>query len=396
MKDVVIVSAKRTAIGSYLGAFKNVSPIDLGVTAVKAALEAANVKPEQVDNLIFGHVLSAGLGQNPARQIAIHAGMPEEMPSNIVSMVCGSGLKAIMDAVLQIQTGEADIVVAGGTESMSTAAHVLSGLRDGIKMGDSALTDTVLRDGLIDAFGDMHMGITAENLAEKFNIPREEQDKFAVASQNRAEAAIKSGRFIDEIAPFTISNRRGNTIVDTDEFPRFGSTIETISKPRPAFKNNGTVTAANASGLNDGAAALVLMSKEKAKKLGLIPLVTILAQGAAGVDPEIMGFGPVPATQKALKKAGLAIKDLNLIEANEAFASQALSVIKALKLDPEITNVNGGAIAMGHPIGCSGARILVTLVHEMKKRNDRYGLATLCIGGGQGAALIVENEAANA
>ncbi len=396
MKDVVIVSAKRTATGAYLGAFANVSPIDLGVTAVKAALEAANVKPEQVDNLIFGHVLTAGWGQNPARQIAKHSGMRDETTSNVVSMVCGSGLKAVMDAVLQIQTNEADIVVAGGTESMSTSAHVLSGLRTGIKMGHSQMTDSMLSDGLTDAFGNFHMGITAENLADKYEISRAEQDQYAVQSQNRAEVAITSGRFVDEIAPFTISSRRGDTVVDTDEFPRFGSTIVSISKPRPAFKKDGTVTAANASGLNDGASAVVLMSKDKALELGLTPLVTILAQGAAGVDPDIMGYGPVPATQKALKKAGLTISDLNLIEANEAFASQALTVIKNLDLDPAITNVNGGAIALGHPVGASGARILVTLIHELTKRNERYGLATLCIGGGQGVALVVENEAANA
>jgi acetyl-CoA C-acetyltransferase len=392
MKSVVIVSAKRTAIGSYLGAFTNASPIDLGVTVVKAALEAANVKPEQVDNLIFGNVLSAGLGQNPARQIAKFSGIPDEATANVVSMVCGSGLKAVMDAILQIQTGESEIVVAGGTESMSNAAHILGSHRTGVKMGHSQLTDIMLNDGLIDAFGAFHMGITAENLAEKYNISREQQDTYALQSQMRAEAAITSGRFKDEIAPHTISTRRGDTIVDTDEFPRFGSTIESISKPRPAFKKGGTVTAANASGLNDGAAAMVLMSKEKAAELGLTPMVTILSQGAAGVDPKVMGYGPVPATKKALKKAGLTISDLNLIEANEAFASQALSVIKNLDLDPEITNVNGGAIAMGHPIGASGARILVTLLHELTKQKERYGLATLCIGGGQGVAIIVENE----
>lgn len=392
MKDVVIVSAKRTAIGSYLGVFTDVSPIDLGVTAVKAALEAANVKPEQVDNLIFGNVFSAGLGQNPARQIAKFSGIPDQATANIVSMVCGSGLKAVMDAVLQIQTGESEIVVAGGTESMSNAVYTLGSHRTGAKMGNSQLTDIVLNDGLIDAFGGFHMGITAENLAEKYNLSREEQDTYALQSQNRAETAITSGRFKDEIAPHTISTRRGDTIVDTDEFPRFGATLKGISKPRPAFKKDGTVTAANASGLNDGAAAVVLMSKEKAIELGLTPMVTVRSQGAAGVDPEIMGYGPVPATQKALKKSGLTVRDLNLVEANEAFASQSLSVIKGLDLDPSITNVNGGAIALGHPIGASGARILVTLLHELTKRKERYGLATLCIGGGQGVALVVENE----
>ncbi|CAM4319706.1 acetyl-CoA C-acetyltransferase [Vibrio neonatus] len=392
MKDVVIVSAKRTAIGAYLGAFTNISPIDLGVTAVKAALADAKVKPEQVDNLIFGNVLSAGLGQNPARQVAKFSGIPDEATANVVSMVCGSGLKAVMDAVLQIQTGEAEIVVAGGSESMSNAAHILGSHRTGVKMGHSQLTDIMLNDGLVDAFGGFHMGITAENLASKYEISREEQDAYAVQSQNRAEAAITAGKFKDEIAPHTISSRRGDTIVDTDEFPRFGATLETISKPRPAFKKDGTVTAANASGLNDGAAAIVLMSKDKAQELGLTPMVTIRSQGAAGVDPEVMGYAPVPASEKALQKAGISVRDLDLVEANEAFASQALSVVKGLDLDPAITNVNGGAIAIGHPIGASGARILVTLVHELTKRNQRYGLATLCIGGGQGVALVVENE----
>ncbi|GAD89785.1 acetyl-CoA acetyltransferase [Vibrio halioticoli NBRC 102217] len=392
MKEVVIVSAKRTAIGAYLGAFTNISPIVLGVTAVKAALADANVKPEQVDNLIFGNVLSAGLGQNPARQVAKFSGIPDEATANVVSMVCGSGLKAVMDAVLQIQTGEAEIVVAGGAESMSNAAHILGSHRTGVKMGHSQLTDIMLNDGLVDAFGGFHMGITAENLASKYEISREEQDAYAVQSQNRAEAAITAGKFKDEIAPHTISSRRGDTIVDSDEFPRFGATLATISKPRPAFKKDGTVTAANASGLNDGAAAIVLMSKDKAQQLGLTPMVTIRSQGAAGVDPDVMGYAPVPASEKALQKAGLSVRDLDLVEANEAFASQALSVVKGLDLDPAITNVNGGAIAIGHPIGASGARILVTLVHELTKRNQRYGLATLCIGGGQGVALVVENE----
>jgi acetyl-CoA C-acetyltransferase len=372
--------------------FNNVSPIDLAVTAVKSALEAANVKPQQVDNLIFGNVFSAGLGQNPARQIAKFSGIPDQATANVVSMVCGSGLKAVMDAVLQIQTGESEIVVAGGTESMSNAVYTLDSHRTGTRMGHSQLTDIILKDGLIDAFGDFHMGITAENLAEKYQLSREEQDAYALQSQNRAETAITSGRFKNEIAAHTVSNRRGDTIVDSDEFPRFGATLKTISKARAAFKKDGTVTAANASGLNDGAAAVVLMSKDKAVALGLTPMVTIRAQGAAGVDPDIMGYGPVPATKKALSKAGLTVQDLNLVEANEAFASQSLSVIKGLNLDPAITNVNGGAIALGHPVGASGARILVTLVHELTKRKERYGLATLCIGGGQGVALIVENE----
>jgi len=394
MKEVVIVSAKRTAIGSYLGAFVNVSAIDLGVTAVKAALNAAGVKPEQVDNLIFGNVLSSGLGQNPARQIAKFSGVPDEATANVVSMVCGSGLKAVMDGANQIRLGEADIVVAGGTESMSNAAHALKSHRTGVKMGHSSLTDTMLSDGLMDAFGGFHMGITAENIAKKFNISRAEQDAYSVQSQNRAEMAVTSGRFIDEIAPHTISNRRGDIVIDTDEFPKFGATMESISRPNPAFirDGSGTVTAANASGLNDGAAAIVLMSRDKADELGLIPMASILSQGAAGVDPDIMGYAPVPATEKALKNAGLAINDIHLVEANEAFASQALSVCRGLDLNSTITNVNGGAIALGHPIGASGARILVTLIHELGKREQRYGLATLCIGGGQGVAVIIERH----
>lgn len=390
MKDIVIVSAKRTAVGSFLGAFSNVSAVELGVTAVAAALEDAGVKPDQVDTLVFGNVLSAGLGQNPARQIAINAGIPDDRTANVVSMVCGSGLKAVMDAANQIRCGEAEIAVAGGTESMSQSGHIVSGMRAGTKMGDGKMVDIMLRDGLSDAFGGYHMGITAENLAEKFGFTREDQDAFAVQSQNRAEAAITSGRFKDEIAPHTISSRRGDVVVDTDEFPKFGATMETVSKPRPAFKKDGTVTAANASGINDGAAAVVLMTKEKAEQLGLKPMATIKAQATAGCSPEIMGYAPVPATELALKRAELAVSDLDLVEANEAFASQALSVCKDLGLDPEKTNVNGGAIAIGHPIGCSGARVLVTLVHEMQKRESKYGLATLCIGGGQAAAVIVE------
>lgn len=394
MKDVVIVSAKRTAIGSYLGAYVNVSAIELGTVAVKAAIDAAGIQPEQVDNVVLGNVLSSGLGQNPARQVAIFSGIPHDKTANVISMVCGSGLKAVMEAANQIRTGEADIVVAGGMESMSNAGHVLQSHRTGVKAGHSQLTDTMLCDGLTDAFGGFHMGITAENLAKKYEITREEQDRFATQSQNRAEAAIKAGRFVDEIAPVTIANRKGDIIVDTDEFPRFGSTYESISKPKPAFirDGSGTVTAANASGLNDGAAALVLMSKEKAQELDLTPLVEIVSQASAGVDPETMGYGPVPSSQKALAAANLSIRDIDLVEANEAFASQALSVCKGLDLDPEITNVNGGAIALGHPIGASGARILVSLVHELTKREKTYGLATLCIGGGQGVSVIVKRS----
>ncbi|MFV0448318.1 MAG: acetyl-CoA C-acetyltransferase [Vibrio sp.] len=394
MKNVVIVSAKRTAIGTFLGSFANVSAIDLGVTAVKAAIKEAGIQPEQVDNVILGNVLSGGLGQNPARQVAKFAGIPDEKTANVVSMVCGSGLKAVMDAANQIRLGEAEIVVAGGMESMSNAAYVLQSHRTGVKMGHSQLTDTMLNDGLTDAFGGFHMGITAENLAKQYALTREAQDLFAVQSQNRAQAAIEGGRFIAEIAPHTISSRRGDVVVDTDEFPKFGATMESVSKPKPAFiqDGSGTVTAANASGLNDGAAALVLMSEEKAKELGLNPMATILSQGAAGVDPEIMGYAPVPASIQALARADLTISDIDLIEANEAFASQALAVCSGLDLDPAITNVNGGAIALGHPIGASGARILVTLVHELTKREGRYGLATLCIGGGQGVAVVIQRN----
>ncbi|WP_165311255.1 acetyl-CoA C-acetyltransferase [Vibrio ziniensis] len=392
MKDVVIVSAKRTAIGNYLGSFTNVSAIDLGVTAVTSAIKDAGIDPDQVDNVILGNVLSAGLGQNPARQVARLSGIPDSKTANVVSMVCGSGLKAVMDAANQIRLGEAEIVIAGGMESMSNAGHVLQSHRIGIKMGHSTLTDTMLNDGLTDAFGGFHMGITAENLAKQYAISREEQDTFAVQSQNRAELAVKSGRFAAEIAPHTIHSRRGDIVVDTDEFPRFGSTKETISKPKPAFitDGSGTVTAANASGLNDGAAALVLMSADKAKELGLSPMATIVSQASAGVDPDVMGYAPVPASLKALRNANLDVTDINLIEANEAFASQAISVCRGLGLDSAITNVNGGAIALGHPIGASGARILVTLVHELTKREEQYGLATLCIGGGQGVAVVIE------
>ncbi|WP_375749389.1 acetyl-CoA C-acetyltransferase [Vibrio sp. HN007] len=394
MNEVVIISAKRTAIGSYLGAFSDVTAVELGVTAVKAAISDAKLNPDQIDNVILGNVLSGGLGQNPARQVAIHAGIPKDKTANVVSMVCGSGLKAVMDAANQIRLGEAEIVVAGGMESMSNAGHILESHRSGTKMGHSQLTDTMLHDGLTDAFGGYHMGMTAENLARKREISREQQDSFALQSQNRAEHAIKSGRFKGEIAPHTIVSRRGEVLVDTDEFPKFGATLESISKPKPAFvrDGSGTVTAANASGLNDGAAALVLMSADKAKQLGLEPLATIVSQAAAGVDPEVMGYAPVPASEKALKAAGLSVSELDLVEANEAFAAQALSVCQGLDLNPEKTNVNGGAIALGHPIGASGARVLVTLVHELEKRNGRYGLATLCIGGGQGVALVIERK----
>jgi len=389
---IVIASAVRTATGAFGGAFSKVSAVDLGAAAIKAALEKANVSTDVVDEVIMGNVLQAGLGQNPARQAAMRAGLPETCPSMTINKLCGSGLKAVHLAYQAIAAGEADIVVAGGMENMSQAPYVLKGARDGFKMGDQKLVDTLLGDGLVCAFNDYHMGITAENLADKYEISRNEQDEFAVKSQNRAEAAITSGRFKDEIVPVEVKQRKGHPIiVDQDEHPKFGSTIEKAGKLRPAFKKDGTVTAANASGINDGAAAVVVMSSKKAKELGVTPLVTIKANASAGVDPAIMGIGPVDAVKKALKKAEMELTDIDLVEANEAFAAQALSVMKELGMSEENVNVNGGAIALGHPIGASGARILVTLIHELKKREQKYGLATLCIGGGMGVATIIEN-----
>jgi acetyl-CoA C-acetyltransferase len=392
MKDVVIVSAVRTAIGSFGGMFVNTNAVDLGVTAVQGAILKAGIQADLIDQVILGNVLAAGHGQNIARQIQIKAGIPQESTAYTVSKVCGSGLKAVSIGLQAIQTGESDVVIVGGTESMSTANYTVAGNRWGNKFGHSQTTDTVLSDGLTDAFTDIHMGITAENLAEKFSLSREEQDSFALQSQQRTSAAVKSSRFNNEIVAHVIKTRKGDVICKKDEFPRANTTLEGLAKLRPAFKKNGTVTAGNASGINDGAAALVLMSAEKAQKLGLKPLAKILSHASAGVDPNIMGYGPVPAVQKALTKANLQVQDLDVIEANEAFASQALSVMHALKLPPEKTNVNGGAISLGHPIGASGARILVTLLHELEKQEARYGLATLCIGGGQGTALIVERS----
>lgn len=390
MKEVVIASAVRTAVGTYGGSFKNVPAVDLGAVVVKEAIKRAGIKADQVDELVFGNVLQAGLGQNVARQVSVHAGIPIEVPSFTVNKVCGSGLKTVELAAQAIAAGEADIVIAGGTENMSQAPYVLNNNRWGQRMGDGKVIDEMIKDGLWDAFNDYHMGITAENVAEKWNLTREEQDQFALTSQLRAEEAIKSGRFKDEIVPVEVPQRKGDPkIVDTDEHPRFGSTIEGMAKLRPAFKKDGTVTAGNASGINDGAAALVVMSKEKAEELGVEPLATIVSYASAGVDPSIMGTGPIPASRKALEKANLTVKDLDLVEANEAFAAQSLAVAKELELDMEKTNVNGGAIALGHPIGASGARILVTLLYEMAKRDAKHGLATLCIGGGQGTALIV-------
>lgn len=391
MREVVIVSAVRTPIGSFGGSLKDVSAVNLGVVAAKEALNRAKVKPEMVDEVIFGNVLQAGIGQNLARQVSIAIGVPIEVPSMTINKVCGSGLKTVQLAAQAIMCGEADVVLAGGAENMSQAPYIIPKARWGLRMGDGVIVDTMVADGLTDIFNNYHMGITAENIAEQWNITRQEQDEFAVRSQNRAEAAIKNGRFKDEIVPVLIPQKKGDPIVvDTDEFPKFGATIEGMAKLKPAFKKDGTVTAGTSSGINDGAAAVLVMSKEKADELGIEPLATIVSFASAGVDPKIMGYGPVPASKKALAKADMTIDDIDLVEANEAFAAQSLSVVKDLGLDPEKTNVNGGAIALGHPIGCSGTRILVTLIHEMAKRDARTGLATLCIGGGQGTTLIIK------
>lgn len=391
MKEVVIVSAVRTPIGSYGGKFKDVSAIELGTIVVKEALSRAKINPNLVDEVIFGNVLQAGLGQNVARQVAFHAGIPIEVSSFTINKVCGSGLKTVALAAQAIKSGDADIVVVGGTENMSQAPYLLKTARWGQRMGNGEIIDYMVSDGLTDIFNNYHMGITAENINEKYGFTREDQDNLAVISQNRAEAAIKAGRFKDEIVPVVIPQRKGDPIiVDTDEFPRFGATIESLGKLKPAFKKDGSVTAANSSGINDGAAALVIMSKDKAEELGLKPLATIVSYASSGVDPSIMGTGPIPAIKKALEKANLTIEDMDLVEANEAFAAQALSVTKDVGLDMEKTNVNGGAIALGHPIGASGARILVSLLYEMEKRDSKNGLATLCIGGGQGIAMIVK------
>ena len=391
MREVVIVSAVRTPIGAYGGSLKDISAVQLGTIVAKEALKRANVEATIVDEVIFGNVLQAGLGQNVARQVAVHAGIPVEVPSFTVNKVCGSGLKSVALAAQAIMAGEADVILAGGTENMSQAPYLLKSARWGQRMGDGVIEDYMVKDGLWDVFNDTHMGVTAENIAEKYSFTREEQDNVALMSQNRAEEAIKNGKFKDEIVAVEVPQRRKDPIVvDTDEFPRFGSTIEALGKLRPAFKSDGTVTAGNASGINDGAAAFIIMSKEKAEELGLSPLATIASYASAGVDPSVMGTGPIPATKKALAKIDMTVDDLDLVEANEAFAAQALSVIKELNLDVEKTNVNGGAIALGHPIGASGARTLVTLLYEMKKRDAKNGLTTLCIGGGQGIAMIVK------
>ena len=391
MKEVVIVGAARTPIGSFGGSLKNIPTRQLGAIAIKGAIERAGIKPEQVDEVIMGAVLQGGLGQNVARQMTLDAGLPIEVPAMTINKVCGSGLRAVELAAQIIKAGDADIVVAGGAENMSATAYAMPAARWGARMFNAQMVDMMVNDGLWDAFNNYHMGITAENVAEQWGITREELDEFSVISQNRAEEAIKAGKFKDEIVPVEIPQRKGDPIIfDTDEFPKFGTTMEKVAKLKGAFKKDGIVTAANASGINDAGAAVVVMSKEKADELGLKPLCTIKSYASAGVDPSIMGVGPIPASKKALDKAGLKIEDIDLVEANEAFAAQSLAVRKDLGLDPEKTNVNGGAIAIGHPIGASGCRILITLIYEMMKRDSKYGLATLCIGGGMGTAVIVE------
>lgn len=391
MREVVIVSAVRTAIGSYGGALAGISPSDLGAIAIKEALNRAKISADVVDEVYLGCILQAGQGQGVARQAAIKAGLPVEVPATTINMLCGSGLRTVSMAAQIIQSGDCDTIVVGGTENMSMAPYLLDNARWGYRMGDSKVKDSMIFDALTDAFNGYHMGITAENIAEKYNISREEQDAFASESQNKAEKAIAKGRFKDEIVPVIIPQRKGDPIIfEEDEYPKAGVSPEKLGKLRPAFKKDGTVTAGNASGINDGAAVLVVMAKEKAEQLGLKPLATIVSYANAGVDPAIMGIGPVPSSRKAFEKAGLTIEDMDLIEANEAFAAQALAVGKELNWDASKVNVNGGAIALGHPVGASGARILVTLLHEMEKQNSTYGLATLCIGGGMGTALIVK------
>ncbi|MBS0472591.1 MAG: acetyl-CoA C-acetyltransferase [Proteobacteria bacterium] len=389
MEDVVIVSAARTPVGSFNGSFATVPAHELGKVAIKAALERASVKPEEVSEVILGQVLQAAQGQNPARQASKAAGLPDASPAWSVNMVCGSGLRAVALGAQAIAQGDSAIVVAGGQESMSQSTHAAY-LRAGQKMGDLNFIDTMIKDGLWDAFNGYHMGVTAENVAREWQITREQQDAFAVASQHKAEAAKKAGKFKDEIAPVTVKERKGEKVIDTDEYIRDGATLEAMQGLKPAFQKDGTVTAANASGINDGAAALVLMSASEAKKRGLTPLATIKSWAQAGVDPKVMGSGPIPASRKALEKAGWSASDLDLVEANEAFAAQACAVNKDMGWDTAKVNVNGGAIAIGHPIGASGARVLVTLLHEMKRRDAKKGLATLCIGGGMGIAMCVE------
>ena len=392
MREVVIVGAARTPIGSFGGSLKGVPTRKLGAIAIKAAIERAGIKPEQVDEVIMGCVLQGGLGQNVSRQMALDAGLPVEIPTMTINKVCGSGLRAVELAAQIIKAGDADIVVAGGAENMSATGYAVPAARWGARMNNTQMVDMMVNDGLWDAFNGYHMGITAENVAEQWGLTREELDAFAVASQQKAEAAVKAGRFKDEIVPVEIPQKKGDPIVfDTDEYPKFGASLEKMAKLKPAFKKDGIVTAANASGINDAGAALVVMSKEKADELGLKPLCTIKGYASAGVDPSIMGVGPIPSSRKAMEKAGVTIDDIDLIEANEAFAAQSLAVGRDLGFDTAKLNVNGGAIAIGHPIGASGARILISLIYEMQKREDaKLGLATLCIGGGMGTAVVVE------
>ncbi|WP_394172398.1 acetyl-CoA C-acetyltransferase [Guptibacillus hwajinpoensis] len=392
MNEVVIVSAVRTPVGSFNGSLKDIPATDLGAMTIKGALNKAGLEGSQVDEVIMGNVLQAGLGQNPARQAAINAGLAQEIPAMTINKVCGSGLKSIHLAMQSILVGDADVVVAGGMENMSQAPYLLNNARNGLKMGNQKLTDSMISDGLWCAFNDYHMGTTAENLCDKYDISREEQDEFASISQNKAVQAIKDGKFNDEIISVEIPQRKKESLFfDTDEYPRANTTVEKLNKLRPAFRKDGSVTAGNSSGINDGAAAVVLMSKEKANQLGITPLVSIKGNASVGVDPSIMGIGPVAAVKKVLDKTNMTLEEINLIEANEAFAAQSIAVDRELNFNKEILNVNGGAIALGHPIGASGTRILVTLIHELIRRNERYGLATLCIGGGQGVATIIEN-----
>ena len=389
--EVVIVGAIRTAIGTFNGSLKNVSAVELGAAAIKGALEQSGVKPEWIDEVIMGNVLQAGLGQNPARQASLKAGISESVSALTINKVCGSGLKAVHLGTQAILAGDADVIVAGGMENMSQAPYIIKNAREGFKMGDQKLIDTLTSDGLTCVFNNYHMGVTAENICDRYGLTREEQDQFAAQSQERAVRAIEEGKFKDEIIPVEIPQRKGDPVIfDTDEFPRKGTTAEKLAGLRPAFKKEGSVTAGNSSGINDGAAVVILMSRKKADELGVRPLVTIKGNANAGVDPSVMGIGPVEAVRKVFEKTGLSIGDIDLIEANEAFAAQALAVGRDLEFNQEILNVNGGAIALGHPIGASGARILVTLIHEMKRRRAQKGLATLCIGGGQGVATIVE------
>lgn len=391
MREVVIVSAVRTAIGSFGGSLKDIPAAELGSIVIKEAVNRAGIKPELVEEVVMGNVIQAGQGQNVARQAAVKAGLPVEVPAMTINKVCGSGLRCVALAAQMIKAGDCDVVIAGGMENMSAAPYAMPGARWGQRMGDGKMVDTMIKDALWDAFNDYHMGVTAENIAKEWGLTREMQDEFALNSQLKAEKAIKEGKFVDEIVPVVIPQRKGeHKVFDQDEFPRFGSTIEKMAKLRPSFIKDGTVTAANASGINDGAAAFVVMSAEKAKELGVKPMAKILSYGSKGLDPAIMGYGPFHATKKALEVAGLTVEDMDLIEANEAFAAQSLAVAKDLNFDMEKVNVNGGAIALGHPVGASGARILVTLLHEMEKRDAKKGLATLCIGGGMGTALVVE------